>query len=254
MSSSGRFEELRLDFVDTSAKYDGTYSTTICHWEEDEQVLLRTAEYDIPCYVPFPSPPNRECAVLLRNWGTGEAPFETYKRLAAHAWRLLPFPLQQAVFHQADESFHVDGNSGRSCWTWLLWCDLLLRVDTVDSDTCQFDPFTRSARLIEEWGLNTDSPHPPDWLQVDLPDTGDGARQPDDGHGKSVDDNDAMLGIGSLMKKFSVPQAKKGALEKRFERFRRKNFEGWQEVTEPKPNQPRYLYRVGAVRHIVVEV
>ena len=92
---------------------------------------------------------------------------------------------QQAVFQQADESFHVDGNSGRSCWTWLLWCDLLLRVDTVDSDTCQFDPFTRSARLMEEWGLNTNSPHPPDWLQVDLPDTGDGAGQPDDEVGDS---------------------------------------------------------------------
>ena len=41
MSSSGRFEELRLDFVDTSAKYDGTYTLTICHREADEQVLLR---------------------------------------------------------------------------------------------------------------------------------------------------------------------------------------------------------------------
>ena len=38
---------------------------------------------------------------------------------------------------------------------------------------------------MEEWGLNTDSPHPPDWLQVDLPDTGDGAGQPDDEVGDS---------------------------------------------------------------------
>ena len=67
-------------------------------------------------------------------------------------------------------------------------------------------------------------------------------------------DDNAWLSIGSLLKKFEVPESRKKALEKRLERFRGRNFEKWQEVENPRPNKPRYLYLAGAVKHILLDL
>lgn len=41
------------------------------------------------------------------------------------------------------------------------------------------------------------------------------------------------------------------ALRKRLERWRKTHDEGWIEVSDRKPHEPQYLYRVGAVQHIL---
>jgi hypothetical protein len=41
------------------------------------------------------------------------------------------------------------------------------------------------------------------------------------------------------------------ALRKRLDRWRKTNADGWQEISEPRSNEPRYLYRVGAIRHLL---
>ena len=42
-------------------------------------------------------------------------------------------------------------------------------------------------------------------------------------------------------------------LRSRLRRWMKSNNDGWQEISEPRPRQPRYLYRVGSVRHILRE-
>lgn len=59
---------------------------------------------------------------------------------------------------------------------------------------------------------------------------------------------DSHLGSRKLAEIFSVPPE---PLRNRLKRWRAKNKEGWIEDTEHKPRDPKYLYRVGAVRHIV---
>ncbi|NQT19368.1 MAG: hypothetical protein HQ592_06660 [Planctomycetes bacterium] len=41
------------------------------------------------------------------------------------------------------------------------------------------------------------------------------------------------------------------SLRKKLERFRRNNLEGWNEVTDPRPREARYVYQVAAVRSII---
>ena len=41
------------------------------------------------------------------------------------------------------------------------------------------------------------------------------------------------------------------ALRRRLDRWRAKNGDGWQEITEPKRHEPKYVYRIGAVRHVL---
>jgi hypothetical protein len=40
------------------------------------------------------------------------------------------------------------------------------------------------------------------------------------------------------------------AARKKLDRWRSSNCEGWIEATQPRPNEPRYLYRLSAVRHL----
>ena len=42
-------------------------------------------------------------------------------------------------------------------------------------------------------------------------------------------------------------------LRSRLNRWRADNFDGWQEVTEPKARSPKYIYRVGSIRHVLRE-
>ncbi len=62
---------------------------------------------------------------------------------------------------------------------------------------------------------------------------------------------DAMLSPATLAEKFQVPLA---ALQKCLERWRAKNADGWQEVTNRKPREPQYLYRLEAVRAVIEEM
>jgi hypothetical protein len=41
------------------------------------------------------------------------------------------------------------------------------------------------------------------------------------------------------------------AFRKRLHRWQRKHDDGWQQVTDRKPRAPKYLYRVGAIRHLI---
>jgi hypothetical protein len=59
---------------------------------------------------------------------------------------------------------------------------------------------------------------------------------------------DTLLSCAQLAKRFGVPAE---PLRKRLERFQKESDEGWVEVENRRRNQPRYLYRVGAVRHLV---
>ena len=69
----------------------------------------------------------------------------------------------------------------------------------------------------------------------------------------SLDDDGAFLSVADLAKRYGIP---KDALRKRLDRFRKTNHDCYKEVAdgERKPREPRYLYQLGAVRHIVQEM
>lgn len=62
----------------------------------------------------------------------------------------------------------------------------------------------------------------------------------------SVED-DRWLDPVKLADAWCVPL---GPLRSRLNRWRRNTLDGWREVGPRKPREPKYLYRVGAVRHI----
>ncbi|NUQ63992.1 MAG: hypothetical protein HUU20_16065 [Pirellulales bacterium] len=62
---------------------------------------------------------------------------------------------------------------------------------------------------------------------------------------------DAMLSPATLAAKFDVPLQ---ALQGRLKRWREKHADGWQEVTNRKPREPQYLYRLEAVRPVIEEM
>jgi CRP-like cAMP-binding protein len=43
------------------------------------------------------------------------------------------------------------------------------------------------------------------------------------------------------------------ALRKRLERWRQNNADGWQEIADAKAREPKYLYRIGSIRHLLRE-
>lgn len=66
--------------------------------------------------------------------------------------------------------------------------------------------------------------------------------------------DDATLSPASLLDGFGLPPGKLNALNKRLQRFRAANGDGWIENTEASIREARFLYKVGAVRAIVVEL
>lgn len=66
--------------------------------------------------------------------------------------------------------------------------------------------------------------------------------------------DEAMLSPAGLITAFRVPNGRLNALNKRLQRFRGGNLDGWIENSEAKKNEARFLYRVGAVRDIVVNL
>jgi hypothetical protein len=69
---------------------------------------------------------------------------------------------------------------------------------------------------------------------------------------KSLNDlsDDALMTHVDLA---NVLGLRKEPLRSRLDRWRRANkgSKGWQEVTEPEPHQPKYVYRVGFVRNLL---
>ena len=65
--------------------------------------------------------------------------------------------------------------------------------------------------------------------------------------------DDAMLAVASLATSFDVDPE---ALRKRLERWRARNAAGndWMPNENRGPNDPAYIYRVGAVRSIVLDL
>ncbi len=64
-------------------------------------------------------------------------------------------------------------------------------------------------------------------------------------------DDDSHLSPAKLAEVFCIPPE---ALRLRLNRWRETNHEGWIENPDRKPREPKYLYRVGAVRHIIDEL
>ncbi len=66
--------------------------------------------------------------------------------------------------------------------------------------------------------------------------------------------DDAMMSLPDLARLFRLNDLKKNeSLRKRLGRFRRTNLStaDWRELTDAGPREPKYLYRVGAVRSII---
>ncbi|HUW31674.1 MAG TPA: hypothetical protein VM223_08695, partial [Planctomycetota bacterium] len=61
----------------------------------------------------------------------------------------------------------------------------------------------------------------------------------------------AFLTPRELSERFGVPYQ---ALRKRLERFRKSNFNGWNQVSDPLPREARYLFQVAAVKPILDEL
>ena len=64
-------------------------------------------------------------------------------------------------------------------------------------------------------------------------------------------DDEARLSPAELADRYAVP---KDALRQRLDEWRKKHHEGWYEVTDRKPREAQYIYRVGSVRHIIEQM
>jgi hypothetical protein len=62
--------------------------------------------------------------------------------------------------------------------------------------------------------------------------------------------DDAVMNHVDLANKLGIDRE---ALRKRLQRWRRDNMDGWQEIADAKAREPRYLYRVGAIRHLLYD-
>ncbi len=94
-------------------------------------------------------------------------------------------------------------------------------------------------------GTSGQSPHAP----AAVPQTGAGRGTGADlSAGQRVLAPDAFLALGDIALAEGVPLA---ALRKRVARWQRKSEEGWREVTDRKPRESKYLYQVGAIRHLI---
>lgn len=71
------------------------------------------------------------------------------------------------------------------------------------------------------------------------------------GDGSMAVQDEARLSPAELAERFAVP---KDALRQRLDEWRKKHHEGWYEVTDRKPREAQYLYRVGSVRHIIKQM
>jgi hypothetical protein len=58
----------------------------------------------------------------------------------------------------------------------------------------------------------------------------------------------AMMNHRDIAEKLNLPAE---SLRKKLDRWRSTNQDGWQEVTEPKRGEPKYVYRIGAIRHLL---
>lgn len=76
-------------------------------------------------------------------------------------------------------------------------------------------------------------------------------REGDNDGGSAMVDDEARLAPADLAAHFAVP---KDALRQRLDGWRKKHDEGWYEVTERKPREAKYIYRVGSVRHIIEQM
>ncbi len=61
-------------------------------------------------------------------------------------------------------------------------------------------------------------------------------------------DENLCLSPADLANRYKVPR---GALESRLKRWRKCHGDGWKQVTDPKPREPRYLYCVSAVWSVI---
>lgn len=69
------------------------------------------------------------------------------------------------------------------------------------------------------------------------------------------DDPDQMVSPENIAKRYGFTSKDKDRLRKRLEAWRKpENCTEWTEVQDRKPRQPRYLYRLGSVQHLVNEV
>jgi len=64
---------------------------------------------------------------------------------------------------------------------------------------------------------------------------------------------EAYLSASELATKYGVPPEKRDALRKRLERLRRRS-DDYREVQNPRRNEPRFLYRVGAVLPLIEDL
>jgi hypothetical protein len=64
-------------------------------------------------------------------------------------------------------------------------------------------------------------------------------------------DQNAMLSAGDLASRFGVDPE---AVRKRLDRWRKGTHDGWSEVTDRKPREPKYLFRFSAVSAILKEM
>jgi hypothetical protein len=64
-------------------------------------------------------------------------------------------------------------------------------------------------------------------------------------------DEDLYLSPAEIAKRYKLPR---GALESRLKRWRMGHGDGWKQVTNPKPREPRYLYCVCAVWSVIQDL
>jgi len=76
-------------------------------------------------------------------------------------------------------------------------------------------------------------------------------RRPSSAAKSAQPDDEAFFSPHDLAVLFNVPYE---PLRKRLERYRHTNHNGWNPVSDPRPREPRYLYQVAAVKHLIDEL
>ena len=126
--NAAKYEELRQEFLQSAAEYDSfDFKLIVRCSAEEENLLVATEQYDIPCRVMW-FYPERECAVFAPRGGDATTPYSRLKQLAASSWVGLPSDLAVAVSGFFPEEDYWSQRHHYQGWLRLLFTDLFVET------------------------------------------------------------------------------------------------------------------------------
>ncbi len=208
-------------------------------WEPSE---LDTVSYETEAVIASVAVPysvgsdasTHAVAVTTREYWQPPELLERFKQSCSEAGAILPLAIRGRLPLDWEISRHPT-----ACWMSLLTWLHGFTVRDADGHYLEHQPITNPwgscADAIEHLRLNTDSPGWPDEVE-----------QTSASGSASTADNPLLTHV-ELATWFDLDRE---STRKKLDRWRSKNDAGWIEVTDKQANEPKYLYRLSAVRNL----